>query len=209
MKGDRTRDQACSPGPESGGWWWAVEVWHWTSPHWMGAEAEGGGVRLSPASTDHVQLPSCPQPEQKPAPLALFTLVLLSFVWVARGTQDLRWTPCSDAPPCTTPSSCQGPGVALQLRPLEGWREIPLRWLAATLLTLASLVPQGLYMGTGESGQQRSSSLTSPSMGEQEKDLSWPSRMAQAMERPRTQQVRTGKTNLMGGEQHGQKGWNR
>ena len=151
----------------------------------MGAEAEGGGSGLSPTSRrPGPTLPSCPQQNREAAPLALSPLVSCMLVWAARGTQDCRWTPVGAATPFPHPHPAKGHRV-----PFYSWSHWKVEEIVqddtATLLTLASLVPQGLPLGDrGVQGQQEDSiHLESPPLllrADKRKDLSWPSGMAQA-----------------------------
>lgn len=147
-------------------------------------EAEGGGSGLSLTSSHPgPTLPSCPQRNQKAAPLALPPLVLC-MLCVARGTQDCRWTPVGAATPFPHPHPAKGHRVPFYSRSHWKVEEIA-QDDTATLLTLASLVPQGLPLGDkGVQGQQEDSiHLDSPPLllrGDKKKDLSWPSGMSQA-----------------------------
>ena len=111
-------------------------------------------------------------------------LVSCMLVWAARGTQDCRWTPVGAATPFPHPHPAKGHRV-----PFYSWSHWKVEEIAqddtATLLTLASLVPQGLPLGDrGVQGQQEDSiHLESPPLllrADKRKDLSWPSGMAQA-----------------------------
>lgn len=155
--------------------------------------AEGGGSVLSQTSSHPCPtLPSCPQRNRKVAPLALSPLVLCMLIWVAGGTQDCRWTPVEAATPFPHPHPAEGrrvPTGALPSIPFYSWGHWKVEEIAqddtATLLTLTSLVPQGLPLGDrGVQGQQEDSiHLDNPPLllrGDKRKDLSWPSGMSQA-----------------------------